>query len=390
MRIKRKYLVWAGVAAMAGGTLWLALRERPVEVDIGVVKQATLRVTVDAEGKLRVRDRYLLTAPVAGRLERVALAEGAHVRAGQIVARIAPLPLDGPAVRQAEARVAGAQSLVRDAEARVHQSRATLDQERRTAGRTERLVAAGALADRNLEEAVLAVRLREQDLTAAEARVRAATADVEQARATLIAVGGGPPGSVAFVRAPADGCVLRVPERSERIVPAGAVVAEVGDPTALELVVDVLSSDASRIRPGASVVIDAWGDGEHRAGRVRVVEPAAFTRLSALGVEEQRVNVVIDVDDWPPAVSDGYRVEAHILVWEQSAATTVPVSALFRQGDAWAVFVTDGDRATLRTITIGEQGADGAHVLDGLKPGDRVVLFPSDQITTGRRVTPAR
>lgn len=390
MRIKRKHLIWAGLATVAGLTAWLVMRERPLDVDAGIVRQSTLRVAVDAEGKMRVRDRYLVTAPVAGRLQRVDLPEGTHVRAGEVIARIAPLPLDATTVQQAEARVTAAQSLVRDAETRVHQSRATLDQERRMAGRVERLVAAGALADRNLEDATLAVRLREQDVAAAEARVRAARAEVQQARATLIAVGGGPPGAAALVRAPADGCVLRVPERSERVVPAGAIIAELGDPKAMELVVDVLSSDAARIRPGAPVVIDGWGEGEELTGRVRTVEPAAFTRLSALGVEEQRVNVVIDMAQWPPALSDGYRVEAHITVWEQPATTVVPMSALFRQGESWAVFVIDGDRAALRTIQVGERGTSGAQVLDGLRPGDHVVLFPSDQITTGRRVAPAR
>lgn len=390
MRIRRTHLIWAGVAAIAAVGGWLSLRERPLEVDTGVVRLGTLRVAVDAEGKMRVRDRYVLTAPVAGRLQRIDLAEGAHVRAGQVVARIAPLPLDAPGVRQGEARVAAARSLARDAETRVHQLRATLDQERREAARIERLVAAGALPDRALEDARLTVRLREEDLAAAEARARAAAADVEHARAMLIGVGGGLSGAVALVRAPAEGCVLRIPERSERVVPAGATIAELGDPRALELVVDVLSSDAARITPGASVSVDQWGEDEQLTGRVRTVEPAAFTRLSALGVEEQRVNVVIDMARWPDALSDGYRVDAHIVVWEQPATVIVPVSALYRANEGWAVFVIDGGRAVARAVRIGEQGSDGAQALDGLRAGDRVVLFPSSQMRTGRRVTPAR
>jgi HlyD family secretion protein len=390
MRITRKHLSWTAVAALAAVVGWLALRDRPLEVDTEVVRQGTLRVTVDAEGKTRVRDRYVLTAPVAGRLERIDLPEGAHVPAGAVVARIAPLPLDASTVRQAEARVVAAQSMARDAETRVRQSRATLDQERRSAGRVERLVAAGALAERNLEDATLTVRLREEDLAAAEARGRAAAADVEQARASLLAVGGGTPGSVVVVRAPAGGCVLRIPERSERVVAAGAPIAELGDPKALELVVDVLSSDAARVAAGALVVVDGWGDEESLTGRVRTVEPAAFTRLSALGVDEQRVNVVIDMGHWPAALSDGYRVDAHIVVWEQPATTIVPVSALFRKDSSWAVFVVDNGQAVARAVRVGEQGPSGAQVLDGLRAGDRVVIFPSDQITAGRRVTPAR
>jgi HlyD family secretion protein len=390
MRIPRKYLIWAASGGLVGVVGWLALRDRPLEVDTAPVRQGTLRVTVDAEGKTRVRDRYVVTAPVAGRLQRIDLPEGAHVSAGTVVARIAPLPLDASTSRQAEARVAAAQSLVRDAETRVRQSRATLEQERRAAGRVERLVAAGALAEREREDAALTVRLREEDLAAAEARLRAAAADVDQARASLLAVGGGTPGSIVVIRAPTDGCVLRIAERSERILPAGAPVLELGDPRALELVVDVLSSDAARIARGATVIVDGWGTEEPLTGHVRTVEPAAFTRVSALGIDEQRVNVVIDMSNWPAGISDGYRVDAHIIVAEQPAATIAPVSALFRTDDGWAAFVVDNDRAAVRAVRIGMQGAAGAQVLDGLRAGDRVIVFPSDQVTTGRRVTPAR
>ena len=390
MRMSRKHLIWIAAAGLTGTVGWLALRDRPLDVDTVTVRQGTLRVTVDAEGKTRVRDRYVMTAPVAGRLQRIDLPEGAHVSAGTVIARIAPLPLDASTVRQAEARVVSAQSLVRDAETRVRQSRATLDQERRSAGRVERLVAAGALAERDLEDATLSVRLREEDLAATEARLRAAAADVEQARAALLAVGGGTPGSIVSVRAPTDGCVLRIPERSERIVPAGTPILELGDPRALELVVDVLSSDAARIARGAMVMVDGWSDDEQLTGHVRTVEPAAFTRVSALGVDEQRVNVVIDMGSWPAAISDGYRVDAHILVSEQTATTIVPIGALFRTDSGWAAFVVEDDRAALRTVRVGAQGTDGAQVLDGLRAGDRVIVFPSDQIATGRRVKPTR
>ena len=390
MRITRKHLIWAGIAGAVGIAGWLALRERPLEVDASLVRRGTLQAAVAAEGKTRVRNRYVITAPVAGRLERIDWAEGATVHAGDVIARIAPMPLDAQAVRQAEARVESARSLERDAGARVRQARATLTQERRAADRIARLVGAGALPDRDGEEATLTVQLREEDLAAAEARARAAAADVEQARSALTAVSGGTHAMVA-VRVPADGCVLRIPERSERVVAAGTPIVEVGDPGALELVVDVLSSDAARVRPGALVLVDRWGDDEQSlTGRVRTVEPAAFTRLSALGIEEQRVNVVIDLPRWPAALSDGYRVEARIIVWEQAGTTIVPVSALFRHDTDWAVFMVRDGRAELRRVQIGERGEAGAQVLDGLAAGDQVVLFPSDQMTTGRRVTPAR
>jgi HlyD family secretion protein len=390
MRIKRASLIWAGGAALASVVGWMALRERPLEVDVGTVRRGTLEVTVDAEGKTRVRDRYVVTAPVTGRLERIDLPEGTYVRAGDVVARIAPVPLDAQAVRQATARVAATQSLTRDAETRVRQARATLEQEQRALGRIGRLVRAGALAERDLEDAQLTVRLREEDLAAAEARARAAAADVDQARAALIALQGSQPNTRVLVRAPADGCVLRVPERSERVVGVGTPILEFGDPTALELVVDVLSSDASRVRPGATAIVDSWGDGESLTGRVRRVEPAAFTRVSALGVEEQRVNVVIDLPRLPPGLGDGYRVETRIGVWEGADVTIVPISALFRQEQDWAVFVVRGGRAKRTRVQIGERNATGAQVFDGLRAGDEVVVFPSDQLKSGRRVTRAR
>jgi len=390
MRIKRASLIWTGGAALASVVGWMALRERPLEVDVGTVRRGALQVTVDAEGKTRVRDRYVVTAPVTGRLERIDLAEGTYVRAGDVLARIAPVPLDAQAVRQATARVAATQSLTRDAETRVRQARATLEQEQRASGRIDRLVRAGALAERDLEDAQLTLRLREEDLAAAEARSRAAAADVDQARAALIALQGGQPNTRVLVRAPADGCVLRVPERSERVVGVGTPIVEVGDPNALELVVDVLSSDASRVRPGAIAIVDGWGDGESLTGRVRRVEPAAFTRVSALGVEEQRVNVVIDLTHLPPGLSDGYRVETRIGVWEGADVTIVPISALFRQDRDWAVFLVRDGRATLTRVQLGEQNATGAQVLDGLRTGDEVVVFPSDQIKSGERVVRAR
>jgi HlyD family secretion protein len=179
-------------------------------------------------------------------------------------------------------------------------------------------------------------------------------------------------------------------ERSERVVGVGTPILEVGDPTALELVVDVLSSDASRVRPGTIAIVDSWGDGESLTGRVRRVEPAAFTRVSALGVEEQRVNVVIDLTHLPPGLSDGYRVETRIGVWEGADVTIVPISALFRQEQDWAVFVVRSGRAKLTRVQIGERNATGAQVLGGLRAGDEVVVFPSDQLRSDRRVTRAR
>jgi len=390
MKLGRRHLIWTGAGVAVGALVWLAMREKPLDVDTALVTRDTLQVTVDAEGKTRVRDRYVLTAPVAGRLQRIDMPEGTHLRAGDVVARIAPLPLDAQSVRQAQARLAQAQAMAREAETRVRQARASLDQERRAAGRVVRLTDAGALPERDREEASLSVRLREEELAAAVSLTHAASADVEQARAALLAVGGGAPGAVVSVRAPAAGCVLRIPERSERVVTAGAPIADIGDPGALEIVIDILSSDAARVRAGAPVVIDRWGGEKPLAGRVRTIEPAAFTRVSALGVEEQRVNVIIDVADAPAELGDGYRVEARIITWERPDVVVVPVSALFRVGQDWAAYIVADGRAVLRRVGIGERGGVEAQVASGLEPGNRVIVFPSDQITRGRRVAVTR
>lgn len=388
MRIKRRHLVWGGAAVGAAALGWLAFRERPLEVETAVVRRGALQVTVDAEGKTRVRERYVLTAPVAGRLARIELDEGEHVVAGDVLARIAPLPLDARAVREAEAAVAAAEALARAAGGAVRQVRAALDQERRASERAQRLAAAGGLSAREREEAELRVRLREDELKSATARARAAAADVDRARSALVAAGGGSARAAVLVRAPAAGCVLRIPERSERVVAPGAPIIELGDPEALELVVDVLSSDASRIEPGARVIVDAWGDGEMLTGRVRRVEPAAFTRVSALGVEEQRVNVVIDVPNAPAALGDGFRVDTHIVVWETKDALVAPVSALIRTGNQWAVFAVEKGRAKLTRVQVGRQSGAEAQVLSGVDAGARLIVFPSDQIVDGIGVRP--
>jgi HlyD family secretion protein len=391
MKIRRKHLIEAGSLAVVAALAALALRDDEIQVDAATVRETPLQVTVDAEGKTRVRDRYVLAAPVAGRLERLRIPEGTYVRAGDVVARIAPVPLDVQSLRQAEARLAAARASVDQVEGAVRQAQARLEHERRASSRIARLAAAGALADRDREESELRVRLLEEEAAAASARVGAAVAEVEQARAALVAVGGGSPSAI-LVRAPAAGYVLRVPERSERVLSAGAPIAEIGDPGALELVIDVLSSDAARIRSGQRVLVDGFG-GEAEApvqGRVRLVEPAAFTRVSALGVEEQRVNVLIDIRNAPKTLGDGYRVEARVVVWESARAVSVPVSALFRLGEGWRAFAIDDGRATSRRVRVGEIGSVDAQVLSGLEPGEQVVVFPSDQLEDGARVTTSR
>lgn len=386
-------LLWMalGMAALAG-LVW-ALRPQPEAVETAEVARGPLEVTVDEEGETRVRDRYVVAAPIAGRVLRIDLDPGDAVAAGEVVARIQPAPLDRRTLAGAEARVEAALANQRAADAAVVRARAALAQAHRDAERMERLHVAGTVADDVFERARLEETTRQQELEAARYAARAAAHELEAARAVLLAAEGGGPADPACggtdtcvaVRAPEGGRVLRVPVESERVVQAGEPLLEIGDPTRLEVVVDVLSADAVRIEPGALVRVEQWGGGEPLTGRVRRVEPSGFTKLSTLGVEEQRVNVVADLDDAPQTLGDGFRVEARIVTWSDDDVLRVPVSALFRHGDGWAVFVLEGGRAALREIEIGPRSATAARVDGGLEPGERVILHPGDRISEGVR-----
>jgi HlyD family secretion protein len=388
-RITRKRAIWGVIALALVGFLAATLRPDPVDVETMAVAASDLDVTVAEDGRVRMVDRYVVTAPVAGRLERIALREGTQVSAGQLVARIQPLPLDEPMRAQLQARLEATRAHLRAAQSTVTQARPAYEQASRELQRRQALAAQGAVAEESVEQFTLAVRAREAELNAAESSASAAAAEVAAAEAALM--GAAPSRSTAAVpvRAPADGEVLRIPERSGRIIAAGEVILELGSDSALEVVVDVLSADAVRVRPGMPVTLTGWGGPALRA-RVRTIEPAAFTRLSALGVEEQRVNVIIDIDECPPELGDGYRIEAAIHVWSATGVLTVPNSALFRSGEDWNVFTIERNRARLRTVQIGERGVLRAQVVGGLEAGQTVVLFPSDQLVDGARVRPRR
>ena len=369
------------VAAVVG----YAMRPEVAEVETALASRAPMKVTVDEDGRTRVRNRFVVTAPVAGKLQRVTLREGDRVTPGQIVAWIAPLPLDSAGREVATARLNSAEALQREASSRVDQARVGLDQARNNERRQSALLTAGAISPQQHEDAVADTRVKTQELTAALSRVRAAAADVQAARAALIPVGNEANHAMP-VRSPVSGRVLRVPEASERVVGASAPIIELGDATALEVVADVLSSDAVRIRPGNDVEIDEWGGDHPLTGRVRLVEPSAFTRVSALGVDEQRVNVLVDILDPPPALGDGFQVEVKAVVWSSPDVLAIPSSAVFQRSGRWAVFVVEENRARLRKVGIGHRTGAIAEVTQGLKAGEKVILFPSDKIDDGTRV----
>jgi HlyD family secretion protein len=391
---RRNALLLAAALAAVALLTWM-LRPAPVRVELGVAARGPLEVSVDEEGRTRVRQRYGIAAPVSGRLERIALDEGDAVAAGDVVARVSPAPLDPRTVAQARARLEAALATQREAKARVGQSDAALAQAERELRRAASLASAGTLSEQQLEQAELARTSRAQERDAALEAADASSHEVDAARAALLAAGGsdGAPAargsdSVIEVIAPVAGRVLRVFEESSRVVAVGTPLLEIGDPADLEIVVDVLSADAVKIRPGAEVRLEAWGGEQVLRARVRLVEPSGFTKLSALGVEEQRVNVIADFVDSPGALGDGYRLEARIVVWRADDVLRAPASALFRRGDAWHVFAAEDGRARLRPVEAGHRGVDAVEILAGLEPGESVVLHPTDRVSDGVRIEP--
>lgn len=394
----RKRIAFTLLAAGAAGLLFIALRPSPVRVELARAERGPLQVTVDEDGKTRVRDRFIMVAPVAGRVERIALHQGDRVEAGALAARIHPLPLDPRTRAEAGARLDAAEAEKRAADARVEQARAALEQARRVANRARHLSAAGTFSPQEREVAELEETTSEKELEAASFAAKAADYNVQAAKAALLAPDHedtalvGPcnegKGTCIELRSPIQGSVLRVAEESERVVAVGTPLIEIGDASALEIVIDVLSIDAVKVKPGAHVLIDDWGGEGTLHARVRLVEPSGFTKLSALGVEEQRVNIVADFVEPPDSLGDGFRIEARIVVWEGSDVLKIPASALFRRGNAWNVFVVAGGTARAREIDVGHRSTRDVEVLHGLEVGQSIILHPGDQVGEGVRVAP--
>jgi HlyD family secretion protein len=390
MRWGKRGALIALVAGIVGGLAYAWL-PKPVDVDVAAARRETLRIQVEEDGRTRVHDRYQVLAPTGGTLERVELRAGDAVRAGAVVARVrppAPTMLDERTRADAEARLAAARSRAAQARSGVARAQAARAQAARDVDRARALRDVATAAE--VERAELADRVAAADLASAEDGARIAAADVVAAQVMLGQLAG-KTGDAIAVTAPAAGQVLRVLRDGEGPIAAGTPLVEIGDPRAIEVVVDVLSSDAVRVVAGAPVLIDRWG-GQTLRGEVARVEPSAFTRISALGVEEQRVNVIVSMIDPPPALGDGFRVEARIQVWEGEDVLVVPASAVFRDGGGWAVYAVAGGRARIRRVELGERGRLDVQVTGGLGEGAEVVLYPGEQVREGvtvraRRVT---
>jgi HlyD family secretion protein len=387
-RTTRWILIGLGVAAVAGAAIVLPMLDGGVEVEAGDVTRERLEVHVVDDGRTRVRSRYIVAAPVTGRLARITLAEGDEVIEGAPVAYVFPVPEDPRKLKILQAQADVAEARKTEAISRVNEARVRAEQAQREADRTSALAEPSTVSRTILERDLLAVATAEQQLASAEATLRAAEAELAAARAALS--GANPEdgeGEPVVVNAPDAGRVLRVVEKNERIVQAGAPLIEIGNVTALEVVVDVLSEDAVRISEGDAARIEEWGGDGILGGAVQMIEPDAFTEVSALGVEEQRVNVIVALDDAPAGLGAGYGVKASIVVWSGDDVLTVPTSALFRRRGAWQVFAVRDGVAELREVEIGHRSVEKAEVLSGLADGEVVILFPTDQIADGVKVS---
>lgn len=387
---------WTAVALVCAGAAAWALWPKPVPADFAAVARGVLEVTVEDEGVTRIRDVYTVSAPVTGKLMRAPLRVGDEVVAGDTVVAIIeptmPAFLDVRTQRVNEAAVEAASAAVALAEAQVRQARSQLDFAEADLRRARELAERQALPERALEKARLDAALAEASLASARATREVRRQELESARARLIQpteIDSKAAACCIQARSPVSGRVLRVVVESEQVVQAGAPLMELGDPAALEIAVDLLSRDAVRVKEGAAARIESWGGEPALAARVRRIEPSGFTKVSALGIEEQRVKTILDLVDPPERwrrLGHGFRVVARIAVWQGEDVLLVPLGALFRKGDSWAVFAVSGGRARLRTIEIGERNLHAARVVSGLSAGEEVVLHPSDRIQDGTRV----
>jgi HlyD family secretion protein len=390
--VKRRQWFWLVVLVVGAGLVWLALAPTVIEVEAATVVRGPLRVTVDEEGETRLRRRFVVSAPVPGRVLRIDSRPGDAVKKGQTLAVIqpaAPMPLDARTQMTGEARVRAADAAVSRARSDRQRLAVEMKQAEADAARAKALLDAGYGSRDVFEQLAARVGSLREAGAAADAAIRAAEFEAAAARASLMSRGEAAGGRAVTVTAPIDGQLLKRMQESEAVVPAGAPLVEIGSLDDLEIVTDYLSTDAVKIKPGAAVIIDRWGGEGTLAGRVQRVEPAGFLKISALGVEEQRVNVIVDFTDpreKRAALGDGFRVEVRVVTWESPDALTIPTASLFRRQGDWSVFVINGEVAQLRTVKVGQRNEQAAQILEGLSPGERVVAYPGESLGDGTKV----
>lgn len=389
---RRSIVVWAAAGVAAAGLLGWAFMPRPVAVESAVVQAGRFEQSIEEDGRTRVKDRYTVSAPVASRLSRIVLREGDRVRAGDSVAVLLPVMsamIDERGAREASARHKAASAGVQRAAARMERARIGVEEAQLELHRTEKLAREGYLSTARLDAARLALAAAQREQEAARADREVAVHEQAQAAAALLPAGPVEAGRPLLVRAPVDGVVLKVAQPSEATLPAGTALLDIGDPGRMEVVAELLTTDAIQAEPGRRAVVERWG-GPPVQARVRRVEPAAFTKVSALGIEEQRVKVLLDLETTPPqwqAMGDGFRVTVRVITQSVDDAVLVPVGALFPFADGgMAAYRIDGGRARLQPVDVAGRNGSEAWVRGGLRPGQSVVVYPPPAVSDGRRV----
>ena len=385
----RRRIIWGGMLLAGAAALYLGFRPQPIEVDLGVASRAMLRVTLEQEGRTRVLERYVVASPVAGYARRIRLEVGQPVVQGAVLLELEPVraeALDARRRAQAQARIAAAASGVDATDQRVKAAASSAELAQAEWVRVNALRLQGHVSAAAADRVASELQRSTADWRSAQFALTTARHELEAARAALQYAGSATAGDLVAVRAPVTGRVLKIWHKSEGTVALGQNLVEIGDPDALEVEVDLLSADAVRMQAGTRVVFERWGGEGVLEGVVRVVEPAGFTKVSALGVEEQRVWVVVTLTS-PPAqwlrLGDGYRVEASFILWEAPDVLQVPAGALFREGEGWAVYVVAQGRAEKRGVRVGQRTGLRAEVLGGLEAGERVINHPDDRVHGG-------
>ncbi len=395
----RRSIFWLIILILLLVGLFIAFRPQPIAVDLTKVQRGPLIVTVEEEGETRVRDVYVLSAPVTGHMLRINAEVGDDVIAAQtIVAQIKPIDpefLDIRSEEEARAAVQAAEASLTVAQAQLVEAESEFEFAVTELERANKLIKKQVISERELDTAKRDYKTKNAAVNTAKASVRARQYDLVQAQAHLVSPADIQPDDkdceCITILAPVSGKILQVLHESEGVITMGTPLVEIGDPTNLEIVVDFLSYDAVRIQPSQRVIIEEWGGEFALQGIVQRIEPFGFTKTSALGIDEQRVNVIIDITDpqeiWQ-RLGHGYQVDARVVLWESDSVKKVPLTALFRDGDTWSVFVEQQGRARLQHIDIGQRNGLEAEILEGLSEDSQIILHPSDQIVDGVRIKP--
>jgi HlyD family secretion protein len=383
----RKWLLRGAPVVVIAAVALIMVGRRGIEVSVAVAVRDTLSVTIPAEGATRARDQFTVAAPISGRLARLDLRAGDEVEQGRILARLYPAPEDPRVIATARAEVTAAEARQAEAQVRLREADVQAEQAMREAERRRPLLEIGAITRERYEQSELAARVATERRESAAATLRAAEAALAASRARLLGAESSDMDVRPLeVRAPVAGRVERVPDESERVVLAGEPIVVLAGVDGLEVVMDILSEDAVRVKRGDPIVLTGWGGDGQLPAVVRTVTLVGYTKISALGVEEQRVDVIADLSDPPTTLGTGYRVSGEIVVWRGEEVLSVPTSALFRVGDSWEVFLVDAGRARRRQVEVGERNESTAEILDGLVEGDRVILFPPESVEDGVEV----